>query len=67
MAGRPGMPVAALHGVRPPVRQVIRKVAVVHCLLEHASDHRTWKGNTWRLVRARGCGSGLDESLTYGD
>ena len=30
MAGRPGVPVAALNGVRPPVGQLIRKVVVVH-------------------------------------
>ena len=37
MARRPGLPVATLNGVWQPVRQVIRKLAVVMVLLEHVS------------------------------
>ena len=33
VARRPGMPVAAPRGVRPPVRQVIRKIDIVHRLI----------------------------------
>jgi hypothetical protein len=51
-SGRPGMRVAALHGVRPPVRQVIRKVAVVHHLLEPVSDFLSSRGQATRKQQA---------------
>ena len=58
VAERPGMPVAAPHGVRPPVRQVIREVAIVHCPIRNSrSSSRTYAADC-RSVR--GCAVGAD-------
>jgi hypothetical protein len=67
VARRPGMPVAALHGVRPPVRQVIRKVGIVRRLIRTCERSM----QSAEVMPAERLGLALsvrvEGSLTYGD